>query len=114
MCKKESATQNVNMNMIPLWSAFERVTTTLKSVAMSVLLYDCTTWNITKCLETKLDWNYSKRLPAIWNKSWKKYSTKQQLISHLPPTLQTIQIKQTRYIEYCLISKDEFISNILQ
>ena len=40
-----------------------------QAVAMSVLLYGCTTWILTKDLEKKLDRNYSKMLHSLLNKS---------------------------------------------
>ena len=41
-------------------------------------------------------------LLTVLNKSWKQYPTKeQQLYGHLPPISQTIQVRQTRYVEHC-------------
>ena len=37
---------------------------------VSILLYGCTTWTLTKRLEKKLDGNYTRMLWAILNKSW--------------------------------------------
>ena len=42
-------------------------------VVMSILLYGCTTWTLTKRLEKKLDNNYTRMLRAILNKSWRKH-----------------------------------------
>ena len=64
-----------------------------QSVLMSVLLYVCTTWTVTKCMERKLDRNYTRMLCAVLNKSWKQYPTKQQLFSNLHPISQTIQVR---------------------
>ena len=79
---------------------------------MSILLYRCTTWTITKRMEKKLDGNYTRLLRAI--KSWKQHPTKQQLYSHLPPITETIQVRRTRHAGHCWRSKNELISNILQ
>ena len=54
-------------------------------VAMSELLYSCTTRILTKHLEKKLDENYTRMLHGVLDKSWKQQATKQQLYSHLPP-----------------------------
>ena len=54
-----------------------------QAVSVSILLYKCTTWMLTKCMEKKLDGKYTRMLYAIFNKSWKQHSTKQQLYSHL-------------------------------
>ena len=65
-----------------------------QAVAMSVLFYDCTSWNFEKCLKKKLDGNYTRILGAIFNKSWKHPTKKWQLYSHLPSILWTIQDEQ--------------------
>ena len=63
---------------------------------MSLLLYGCTIWTLTKPLEKKLNRNYKSMMHAILNKSWKHHSSKQQLYSHLPPISQNVQIRRTR------------------
>ncbi len=63
---------------------------------VSILLYGCTTWTLTKRLEKKLDGNYKRMLRAILNKSWQQHPTKHQLYDHLPPIMKTIQVRQTR------------------
>ena len=42
---------------------------------ISILLYGCTTWTLTNCIEKKLDGNCTRILRAILNKSWKQYPT---------------------------------------
>ena len=44
-------------------------------VAMSGLLYSCTTCTLTKHLEKKLIGNYTKMWRSILNKSWKQFKT---------------------------------------
>ena len=64
------------------WSAIDRLMAEWKSdlsdkikvksnqtVAMSVILYDCNMWTLTKRLYEKLDSNYARVLPAVQNKS---------------------------------------------
>ena len=68
---------------------------------MSILLYGCTTWTLTKRMEKKLDGNYTRMLRAILNKSWSQHTTKQQLYGHLPPISKTIQVSRTRHAEHC-------------
>ena len=77
---------------------------------VSILLYGCTTWTLTKRLEKKLDGNYRRMLWAILNKSGRQHSTKHQLYGHLPPITKTIQVRQTRH---CWRSRDELISDVL-
>ena len=79
---------------------------------MSILLYGCPTWTLTKWLEKKPDGNYIKMLRAILYRSWRQHHTKQQLYGHLPPMARTIQIRRTRHAGYCRRSKDELISDV--
>ena len=80
---------------------------------MSILLYGCTTWTLTKRTEKKLDENCTRMLRAILNKSWKQHLTKQQLYGHRPPISKTIQIRRTRHAGRRWRSKDELISEVL-
>ena len=84
-----------------------------QAALMSILLYGCTTWTLTKRLEKKLDGNYTRMLQAILNKSWKQHPTKHQLYGQLPPITITVQVRWTRHAGYCWRSKDEFISDAL-
>ena len=58
--------------------------TPMKVAIVSILLYGCITWTLTKRLEKKLDGNYTRMLRAILNMSWRQHPTKQQLYGHLP------------------------------
>ena len=71
------------------------------------------TWTLTKCMEKKLDGNYTRMLRAILNKSWRQHPTKQQLYEHLPPITKTIKIRRTRYAGHCWRSRDVLISDVL-
>ena len=71
---------------------------------MSILLYGCTTWMLTKWLEKKLDGNYTRMLRAILNKSWRQHPSKHQLYGHLPPITKTI---------HCWRSRNELICDVL-
>ena len=84
-----------------------------QAVIVSILLYGCTTWTLTKLLEKKLDGNYTRMLWAILNKSWRQHPTKHQLYGHLPPITKTIQVRWTRHAEHCWRSRDELISDVL-
>ena len=80
---------------------------------VSILLYGCTTWTLTKRLEKKLDGNYTRILWAILNKSWRQHPTKHQLYGHLPPITKTIQVRRNRHARHCWGSGDELISDVL-
>ena len=104
-----SSTENdINMHLVKAWTSINRLSIIWKSdlsdrikcnffqaVVMSILLYKCTTWTLTKLILKKLDGNCTRILQAILNKSWKQHPTKQQLYRHLPPISKTIQIRQT-------------------
>ena len=79
-----------------------------QAAVVSILLYECTTWTLTKRLEKKLDGNYTRMLRAILNKSWWQHPTR-----HLPSITKTIQVRRTRHAGHCWRSKDELISNVL-
>ena len=83
-----------------------------QAVVVSILLYGCTTWTLTKRLK-KLDGNYTRMLRAILNKSWQQHSTRHQLYSHLPPITKAIQVRRTRHAGHCWRSRDELINDIL-
>ena len=84
-----------------------------QAAVVSILLYGCTTWTLTKRLEKKLDGNYTRMLRAISNKSWRQHPTRHQLYGHLLPITKTIQVRQTRHAGHCWRSRDELISDVL-
>ena len=109
-----------------IWTAIDRLSVIWKSdltdkmkrsffqaAVVSILLYRCTTWTLTKRMEKKLDSNYTRMLRAILNKSWKQHPSKQQLYGHQPPITKTIQVKRTRHAGHCWRSWDEFIIDVL-
>ena len=84
-----------------------------QAAVISILLYGCTTWTLTKRLEKKLDGNYTRMLRAILNKSWQQHPTRHQLYGHLPPITKTIQVRRTRHAGHCWRSRDELIRDVL-
>ena len=120
-----SIKKDINTRLAKEWTANHRLSVMLKSdltdeikrrffqaVVVSILLYGCTTWMITKRVEKKRDSNYTRMQQAILNKSWRQIPTKQQLYGNLPPITKTIQVRRTRHAGYCWRSKDELISDI--
>ena len=93
-----STETDIDTRLAKAWTAFDRLSVIWKSdltdkikrsffkaAIVSILLYGCTTWTLTKRMEKKLDSNYTRMLRAILNKSWRQHPTKQQLYDHLPP-----------------------------
>ena len=83
-----------------------------QAAVVSILLYGCTTWTLTKCMEKKLDGKYARMLRVILNKSWRQHPTKQQLYSHLPSITKTINVRRTRHAGHCWISRGVLISDV--
>ena len=103
-----STEKDIDTRLMKAWTAIDRLSIIWKSdltdkmkcsffqaAVVSILLYGCTTWTLTKWLEKKLDGNYTM-LRAILNKSWQQHPTRHQLYGHLPPITKTIQVRQTR------------------
>ena len=84
-----------------------------QAAVVSILLYGCTTWTLTKRLEKKLDGNYTRMPRAILNKSLRQHPTRHQLYGHLPPIAKTIQVRRTIHAGHCWRSRDELISDVL-
>ena len=83
-----------------------------QAAVMSILLYGCTSWTLTKRMEKKLGGNYTRLLRAILNRSWRQHPTRQQLYGHLPLITKTIKIRRTRHVGHCWRSRDELISDV--
>ena len=84
-----------------------------QAAVVSILLYGCTTWTLTKRMEKKLDSNYTRMLQAILNKSWRQHPTKHQLYGHITPITKTSKVRQTRHARHRWRSGDELISDVL-
>ena len=122
-----STEKDIDTRLTKAWTAIDKLLIIWKSdltdkmkrsffqaAVVSILLYGCTTWTLTKRLEKKLDGNYTRMLRAILNKSWRQHPTRHQLYGHLPPPItKTIQVKQTRHAGHCWRSRDELISDVL-
>ena len=122
-----STEKDIDTRLTKAWTAIDRLSIIWKSdltdkmkrsffqaAVVSILLYGCTTWTLTKRLEKKLDGNYTRMLSAVLNKSWRQHPTRHQLYGHLPPPMtKTIQVRRTRHAGHCWRSKDELISDVL-
>ena len=122
-----SSTENdIDTRLTKAWTAIDRLSIIWKSdltdemkrsffqaAVVSILLYGCTTWTLTKRLEKKLDGNYTRMLRAILNMSWRQHPTRRQLYCHLPPITKTIQVRRARHAGHCWRSKDELVSDVL-
>ena len=121
-----STEKDIDTWITKAWTAIDRLSIIGKSdltdkmkcsffqaAVVSILLYGCTTWTLTKQLEKKLYGNYTRMLRAILNKSWRQHPTRHQLYGNLSPIMKTIQVRQTRHARHCWRSKDELINDVL-
>ena len=121
-----STEKDIDTWLTKAWTAIDRLSIIWKSdltdkmkrsffqaAVVSILLYDCTTWTLTKRLEKKLDSNYTRMLRAILNKSWRQHPTRHQLYGHPPSITKTIQVRRTRHAGCCWRNRDELISDVL-
>ena len=112
-----STEKDIDTRLTKLWTAINGLSIIWKSdltdkmkrsffqaAVVSILLYGCTTWTLTKRLK-KLDGNYTRMLWAILNKSWRQHPTRHQLYGHLHPgtktTHRTLLEKQGRTYQWC-------------
>ena len=109
-----STEKDIDTRLTKAWTAIDRLTIIWKSdltdkmkrsffqaAVVSILLYGCTTWTLTKRLEKKLDGNYTRMLRAILNKSWRQHPTRHQLYGHLPSITKTLQVRRIRHAGDC-------------
>ena len=121
-----STEKDIDKRITKAWTAIDKLSIIWKSdltdkmkrsffqeAVVSILLYGCTTWTLTKRLEKKLDGNYTRMLRAILNKSWRKHPTRHQLYDHLPLITKTIKVRLTRHAGHCWRSRDQLISDVL-
>ena len=121
-----STEKDIDTRLTKAWIAIDRLSIIWKSdltdkmkrsffqaVVVSILLYGCTTWTLTKRLEKKLDGNYTRMLRVILNKSWRQHPTRHHLYGHLPPITKTIQARRARHAGHCWRSRDELIRDVL-
>ena len=83
-----STETNINTRLAKVWAAFNRLLVIWKSdltdkikrsffpvAVVSILLYGCSTWTLTKRMEKRLDSNNTRMLRPILNKSWRQHPT---------------------------------------
>ena len=94
-----STETDIDKRLTKAWTAIDRLSVIWKSdltdkikrsffkaAVVSIQLFECTTWTLTKRMEKKLDGLYTRMLLAILNKSGRYYSTKLQQYGHYHPS----------------------------
>ena len=85
-----STEKDINTGLAKAWTAIYSLSVIWKSdltdeikrsvfqaAVVSILLYGCTLWTLTKHIKKKPDSNYTRMLPAILNIAWGQHPTKQ-------------------------------------
>ena len=119
-----STEKDIDTRLTKAWTAIDRRSIIWKSnlidkmkrsfflsAVVSILLYGCTTWTLTKRLEKKLDGNYTIILRAILNKSWRQQLHKALTIRS--PTSHSRKLSRLDEPGHCWRSRDELISDVL-
>ena len=98
-----STEKDIDTRLTKAWTAIDRLSIIWKSdltdkmkrsffqaAVVSILLYGCTTWTLTKRLERRLDGNYTRMLRAVLNKSRRQHT-------HETPTIRTLAPHHKNY-----------------
>ena len=122
----ETSEKDITTRIAKAWAALSKMDTTWKSninrelkirffraTVETVLLYGCTTWTLTKALETKLDGAYTRLLRAALNVKWQSHTTNLTLYGSLPKLTSTIRERRVRFCGHCWRSKDEIVHQLL-
>ena len=112
-----STEKDINTRLTKAWTAIDRLSIIWKSdlndkmkrsffqaAVVSILLYGCTTWTLTKRLKKKLDGHYARMLRVILNKSPTirlPASYQKNCTSYTNQTPRTLLEKQERTHQWC-------------
>ena len=116
--------KDIDTRLTKAWTAIDRLSIIWKSnltdkmkhsfflaAVVSILLYGCTTWTLTKRLEKKQDGNYTSNIEQVLAATPHKTPTIRP--PAFPPITKTIQARRTRHAGHCWRSRDELISDVL-
>ena len=86
-----------------------------QAAVVSILLYGCTTWTLTKLMEKKLlHKQLHKNAASNIEQVLETAPQKAAAVCHIPPITKLIKIRRTRHAGHCWRSRDELISDVLQ
>ena len=117
-----STETDINTRLAKAWTAINRLSVIWKSdltdkmkcsffqaAVVSVLLYGCTTWMLSKRIEKKekawrqLHKNAANNIEQVLEAAPHKTAA---AVRHLPPIMKTIQVRWTRHAGYCWKSRE--------
>jgi hypothetical protein len=83
-----------------------------QTLIVSILLYGCETWSLTKALEKILDGAYTKLLRYISGVSWTDFISNSILYGNLPRISALIQYRRLRFAGHYLRTKNQVIRHL--
>ena len=102
-----STEKYIDTRLTKAWTAIDKLSIIWKSnlthkmkhcffqaAVVSIMLYGCTTWTLTKRLEKKLDGNYTRMLRVILNKSWRQHPTKHRYTATCLPSRKLFKLDE--------------------
>ena len=84
-----------------------------RATAGSVLLYDSTTWTLTKNMESKIDGVFTRMLRAALNVPWREHPTNERLYGSIPKVMTLIREQRTRLAGHLFRNKEELASDLI-
>ena len=79
----------------------------------SVLLYNSSTWTLTKQMEKSLDGVYTRMLRMALNISWKQHITNEDLYGDLPKISAKIAMHRLKLAGHCVRHPEEIASQLV-
>ena len=114
----------IDTQLTKTWTAINRLSVIWKSdltdkmkcsffqaAIVSILLYGCTTWTLTKCMEKKLDGNYTRMLRVILKSPGGNTPQSSSCTATYHPS-RKLSVRRTRHSGHCWRSRDELISDV--
>ena len=121
-----STEKDIDTRLKKAWTAIDRLSIIWKSditdkmkrcffqaAVVSILLYGCTIWTLTKWLEKKTRRKLHKNVESSIEQVLATIPHETPTIRTLAPITKTIQVRRTRHAGHCWTSKDELISDVL-
>ena len=83
------------------------------STVESILLYGSETWTMTKNMQKRLDWCYTRMLRMAYNVSWKDKLTNEQLYDGLPKVSSKVASRRLKLAGHCVRHPEEEASKLV-
>lgn len=84
-----------------------------QAIVVSILLYSCETWSMTKTLEKRLDGAYTKLLRYASGVTWKDYIKNTDLYHNLCSISHIVCTRRIRFAGHCLRAKNQMVHHLV-